>query len=343
MRRHHNLLTGSGLSGPVLRRGASRAVGGRIGGGVAAGHLFWGVSISATNEEPLSGVGCTELRFFDAAGNCISDGLTGYAKSGWTAINSQTAATKLTDGLTTTQTNSVAYSSGALPFVMWVEFSSPANVALAQIVAYAEVFGAGNPKDFDLVYSDDGVTWTAVATTTDETGWRENEDRTLENPLNPPAWTGQNAFTALNWRFRLEDYHEPLFAWGMSEVLAYDTVDGSPTVPISISSNRTWAEPLTNLIDGDDQTFASDVDNPPTRQATYIELGFASPINLAAIGLRARNGAGDPADIGKQMPNELRVEYLDGATWKYAGYLIDPNPSYAAKGELRRFPLLFAR
>lgn len=309
--------------------------------GSAGGHRYWGVSISATNEDPVGNVDVAELRFFDATGACISDGLTGYASAGWGANTDRAAADGLSDGLTSTF-EIASYQGGTFPLVYWFDFGSPVDAALMQVVGVEEAFNAACPKDYAMVYSDDAATWTAVASTTGETGWQENEDRTLENPDNVPAWTGQNAFSSTQWRIRLEDYYSSYFSWGLAELEFYETIGGANVVPSSITATSTLSGyPASNLIDGDASTFWASDGSTPSRKTVYLSATFSSSVSVAQIGQRARPG-GD-TQIGRQMPNELRVEYNDGGTWKYAGYIIDPAPSFAAPGELRKYPLLFSR
>lgn len=343
LRRHHNLLLDQEpISGPVVQKGGGRTAGKKVGRKPAANaHRYWGILISATNETPVSNVDVAELRFFDATGACISNGLTGYAKAGWTANAAKQASDGLSDGLTTT--NEIAsYAGGSLPMIYWFDFGSPVSAALMQVVGTTEAFNAACPKDYALVYSDDAISWTSVASTTGQTNWQENEDRTLENPNAVPAWTGQNAFSSTEWQIRMEDYYSSYFAWAFSELEFYETIGGAKVTPASMAASSTASgQPASNLIDGNDTTYwASTV---VSKNNVFVAATFSTPRKIAQIGLRARNDAGAPADIGRQMPKEIRVEYKVGGVWKYASYLIDPAPSFAAKGELRKYSLKFSR
>ena len=341
--RHHNLLAGAEpITGPIVDSG--RTAGKRVGRKLAANaHRYWGILISATNETPVSNVDVADLRFFDATGAAISNGLTGYAKAGWTANSGKQASDGLGDGLTTAN-EIVSYTGGSLPLVYWFDFGSPVNPALMQVVGTTEAFNAACPKDYAMVYSDDAATWTSVASTTGQTNWQENEDRTLENPNAVPAWTGQNAFSSTEWQIRMEDYYSSYFAWAFSELEFYETIGGAKVTPASMAASSTASgQPASNLIDGNDTTYWASSGTTPVKNAIYVAATFSTPRKIAQIGLRARNDAGAPADIGKQMPKEIRVEYKVGGVWKYASYLIDPAPSFAAKGELRKYSLKFSR
>ena len=341
LRRHHNLLGSSPITGPIVKKGGGRTAGKKVGRVVSVGHRYWGISISATNEDPAGNVDVAELRFFDDTGACISDGLTGFAKAGWTGNSGKAASDGLSDGLTGTL-EIASYTGGSLPMIYWFDFGSPVNPALMQVVGVTEEFNASCPKDFAMVYSDDALAWTAVASTTDETDWQYNEDRTLENPDNAPAWTGQNAFASTQWTVRMEDYYSSYFGWGMAELEFYETIGGEKVVPVSIAaSDSLGGYPPSNLIDGNAGTFWTTSGSTPAKNVVNITATFASPVSIAQIGMRARPDSDD--QIGRQMPKEVRVSYEDGATRKYAGYIIDPAPSFAAPGELRKYPLLIAR
>ena len=343
LRRHHNLLAGAApISGPIVDSG--RTAGKRIGGlSRIVGHRYWGISIAATNEQPVGTAGVAELEFFDRNGALISKGKQGFAKAGWTAVSGQTANAGLSDGLTSPSEGAVSYSGGSLPFILWMDFGSPVAASLMRVVGFRQDYAGGCPKDYSMVYSDDAVTWTVAASTTGQTNWQNEEDRILENPANPPAWTGQQALSSTQWRIRLEDYYEFLFNWSMAKLEFYESIGGAKVVPsgIAATSSASGRGPEFLIDDSTDTCWVNASGQP--QALIYITATFASPIKVAQIGMMPQSLTSSPADIGKQMPKETRVEYLDGGTWKYAGYLIDPAPSYAAKFELRKYPLLISR
>lgn len=63
----------------------------------------------------------------------------------------------------------------------WIRYQFPSPVAIRQIMLQSRS-GAEvnqNPRDFTVEYSDDGASWTAIASFTNVTGWASSEIRTF--------------------------------------------------------------------------------------------------------------------------------------------------------------------
>ena len=309
--------------------------------GATGAHRYWGISIDENVNGVATNAALGDLQFFDAFGAMISRGLTGYAKAGWTSDAAQAASTNLTDERVGGSVGNVAYEDGDAPLVLWVDFGSPAAPALMRVVGIELAFIGANPADFSMVYSDDALAWTSVASASGVTSWKEFQDRVYENPGNPPAWTGQQAISTTQIQIRLDDYYDSYFGFGMSELLFYETIGGAPVVPSSITASSTLSGyPPDNLIDGSSSTLWTTNGAQSPRTVT-ITATFASSVKIAEIGMRARSDA--DSNIGKQMPNDLLVSYWDGSAFRYMGKLLDPAPSWASPGELRKYPLLISQ
>jgi hypothetical protein len=132
-------------------------------------HPYWRLYITANNGNAYHCFAELEMRA-QAGGSDQCSGGTASASSTLGGF----PASQAFDNTTAT-----AWASNGAESTSWVAYQFAAPVEVAEISLWGSGTPAQSPKDFQLQYSADGVSWTTVATVTNETGWSAYEQRTF--------------------------------------------------------------------------------------------------------------------------------------------------------------------
>ena len=150
---------------------------------------YWRVYISANNGAANCAV--AELYFYDGGGlvDTFTNRETNSIASSF--ANSGNRAALAYDQLDSSKWTSLS----AAPAWIGYDFGTP--VALSDLQMMGQ-YVTGNqaavaPKDFDIEWSNDNVSWTSIASYTGETGWTGAEVRNfvIQTPVAPPIITAQ--------------------------------------------------------------------------------------------------------------------------------------------------------
>lgn len=151
-------------------------------------HRFWGIKCNATQDSArVFGVAELEMRAA-VSGATICAGGAGCSKIPWTNSSTDLTAARAFDGATTGYGGNVANGGGdilAYDFGVGDEVALPVELMVQARVSGGSANEDGAPTDFDLVYSDDGESWTVQQNFTTTADWTSGETRTFL--VNQPA------------------------------------------------------------------------------------------------------------------------------------------------------------
>lgn len=145
------------------------------------GHRYWGVYITASDGGSFKGM--TELQLRGTVGGADmtdpTQAFTGNFAFSTDNINGSNSQEKAFDDNTSSGWLS---GSNGLPKRIWWDFAGNGSLpGTTADVAQISIAGSWNdppssPKDFEIQWSDDAVSWTTVKTVTGETGWTGASD-----------------------------------------------------------------------------------------------------------------------------------------------------------------------
>lgn len=140
-------------------------------------HRWWGIKTDTTDHGSV--VGIREIEMRSVAGG--ADMCTGGVAGAWDPYDDGTFPREAFDNSTS------EYGSGGLPELNAYDFGAetvpPAQLA---ITARASTNNNQAPKDFHLVYSDDGLEWTVYQTFSSPAAWGSAEQRLFNVNALPP-------------------------------------------------------------------------------------------------------------------------------------------------------------
>jgi hypothetical protein len=231
--------------------------------------------------------------------------------------------------------HNVAHSNATFPVIDYVDFGAGAPVAVNQfrLVAADTAYLALMPGNFDIVCSDDALTWTTAWSVTGQTDWTQAEIRTFTNPqYSRPSYTGSKYGAHKYWRLVLFGVGTVATnnAYSMAELQMRATPTGAnQCMGGSASAGQTWPEFTPAMaFDGNANTAWG---STSVTLSNWLQYTFPSPVSVGAVAITARN---DGAGYG-QTPVNFTVEFSDdGTNWHLGWHVLTTN---WALGEQRVF------
>ena len=145
------------------------------GGGVGA-HLHWRVEITASDGGSFRGIGEMELRGTVGGADLTTPATTINSSS---VVNGSNSAANAIDN----NAASSGWLSQESTIAEWITVTFPEPVSIAQLSIIGPFNQIGSsPRDFMLLYSDDGVSFTPALSVTNETGWMVGVARLFNIP-----------------------------------------------------------------------------------------------------------------------------------------------------------------
>ena len=149
------------------------------------GHRYWRLEVTDKNDATYVGVGNVELRLTQGGAN---EATYGAARSSAAYVNGTTPWEAFDPNA------ALEWRAATMPSDLAYDFGH--NVEIAQAaVTVTTGFPERGPKDYNLQYSDDAVSWTTLASTTGETAWSEGETRLLNAPVTTTQEENQGTLT----------------------------------------------------------------------------------------------------------------------------------------------------
>lgn len=284
------------------------------GGGGGAAHRYWRLRITAPDGS-ASYMGASEVAFLNDhgdpfniptgataamfgssilnGGNSIAQAFDRVANSGWL---SATAATPQHVGFDFQGT-------GASP-------SAPVAVRGIRIYGSHNI-PTSSPKDFDVQWSDDGVTYTTHFSVTGSTGWAAQEAREFFDP----AWTGIPVTAppgggAEYWRVLVRKVQGAApQAVSIGEIEMRATVGGADQCSGGTASASSVFGTLVaaNAFDNNNTTRWGSLTYIPA----WVQYQFAAPVSVGQLLVRSPD-AGNYAS--GQMPREFQLQWSTNGT-----------------------------
>jgi hypothetical protein len=159
---------GGGAAAPI----AFTAEGGNGPSESNAAHLHWRVYITAGNGSPYRIIAEMEMRH-QVGG---SDDCNGGTASASSILDAGFPASKAFDNFSG---GGNAWASDGVESTSWLAYQFPSPIEIAEVSIWGSADGSQSIKDFQIQYSDDGTTWTTIASITNQTGWTTLEQRTF--------------------------------------------------------------------------------------------------------------------------------------------------------------------
>lgn len=228
--------------------------------------------------------------------------------------------------------HNVGHSSTTFPMIDYVDFGTPVSVNQFRLVALETAYLGAMPKSFDIVYSDNGTTWTTAWSVTGQTGWAQAEIRTFNAPTYaPPSYTGSKYGAHKYWRIIMFGVGTvgTNNAYSMSELQMRSSPSGATLCTggtASAGETYTTVTPA-NAFDGNTTTAWGSTNKTLSNWLCY---SFASPVSISTLAITAQNNSGygqTPADFALQFSD-------DGTNWNFAWHTTTPNWT---SGETRVF------
>lgn len=291
-------------------------------------HRYWGIRINSTVVAGLF-PGYGDLAFL--AGNGGSNLASGKSLLTTGAFNG--TQTKSFDGMIGDAPSTfdgfghnVAHGNATVPVIDYVDFGAATPVVVRQLrlMALESAYVAGMPGSFDIVYSDDGSTWTTAWSVTGQTGWTQAEIRTFTSPsYTPPSYTGSKYGAHKYWRIVMFGVGTVATnnAYGMAELQMRATSGGAnQCTGGTASAGETFSSfNPANAFDGNTSTIWGSTGKG---LSNWLEYAFASPVVVGAVAITARN---DGSGYG-QTPTDFAVQFSDDNTnWNTAWHVLTGN------------------
>lgn len=292
----------------------------------SAPHRYWGIRVNSTSvvgNWPNYG----ELAFLSAdGGSNLAIGKTllttgsfnigqNYAFDGMIGDSS--------NGTVDGARHNVGHPNATVPVIDYVDFATAISVNQVRMVATEAAYVSSMPKDFDIVYSDDGSTWATAWSVTGQTGWAQAEIRGFTAPTyTPPAYTGSKYGAHKYWRIVMFAVGTVATnnAFGLSELQMRATPSGAnQCTGGSGSAGETWSgTTVAAAFDGNTTTAWSSTN---VTLSNWLKYTFPSPVSVGAVAITARNDS-----AYGQTPVDFMVEFSDdGTNWHLGWHVLTGN------------------
>ncbi len=205
--------------------------------------------------------------------------------------------------------------------ILWSYDLGSGNDAEVNVVEIHARYSTGRTaQSFEVVYSDDGSTWTVAWTVRGAPLSPDHYEKFARPGLSIPDYSGSPHGAHTYWRLSLKPISTNLC---LTEMEFRATPGGADqcsggTASVSSNFNGTATYQASNLVDNSGSTIWHSVNSSV---GDYVQYQFASPVSVAEIALTSRN-AGSPI----AAPNYITVQYSDnGVDWTTAWHIPEIN------------------
>lgn len=189
--------------------------------------------------------------------------------------------------------HNVGHPNATVPVIDYIDFGAGNEKSIRQVrlMAAESTFSNGMPKDFDIVYSDNGSTWNTAWSVTFQIGWNTTgEIRTFTDPTYSNSYSGSKYGSHSYWRVQF-------FAnsgggvYGLADMEMRATPSGSNQTSGGTASASSTFSGLSaaNAFDGNSATVWGNASG--VALGHWLKYAFASPVTVAEIAIRSRNDA----------------------------------------------------
>jgi hypothetical protein len=317
---------GSGLAGGWVD--VSLAAGTATGSGAAQADVhptarYWRIYVTANDGTTYSEVNAIEMST-SAFGANIATGGTPIASS---AFGASVAANAFDGSLTTAWTSATT----ALPQWVGYDFGAGNHKTIRAIGIWGSNSGytTRSPKNFDVQYSADGVTWMTAWSVTNSTGWGANEYRFFPDMPVPTSYAGSPWGAHAFWRLdMLSSVYGSYYSLAELEFRAApggsDQATGGTATASSVYSG------VSADYGFDNNTTTLYHTNGSGHQ--WLAYQFALPVSVGRISILAR------ADNAQsQTPKQFSLRWSDSSTGPWRTVFYRPNEINWGLGELRTY------
>lgn len=311
-------------SGSIPTITITTVAGSAVGG--SAAHRYWGIRINTSGGGAFA-LGDLELYHSQDGGN-LAFGKTGFQDSGLTnSGSSQTPGTHLTDGAFGANIGNWGITTSATGTKIWVDLTTAQAINVVRIVGLETAFVTSLPLTFDVISSDDQVTWNTVWSVTTAAWASENFELRAFPQSGAPTYTGSPWGTHAYWRLlMLGNAASNGFAIAEAEFRATPggsnqttggTASDSDHFSSSFVGSKAFDNDLTTM-----WVTVGDSNTPPTGDH-WLQYQFASPVHVGEIKITARNDT-----FFTQSPTQFMVQYSDDGTTFQNAWKADTSSTY---------------
>ena len=298
---------------------------GTSGGPVSGAHRYWGVRVNATQGDPTAQIQNIEMATSHFGPNILPVDGTG---AGATSVSSGFPAQYALTSFEQTGHDPWASQSGATSPIWFYDFGAGNDKLIKRVTMLGRgSFIAQNPKDFDVVYSDDGSYWSTAWTIT---GADTNKTFYVGHYFAPgmPSYSGSPWGSHTHWRLVCLESTVPAIA----ELEYHSTVGGANQATGGTASASTVYGgflPAENAFDGNPSTMWSS----STSNIEWLQFQKSGGFSVAEFKLTARNDS-----YPFTTPNKMVLRFSDDGS-QFTTMLNPPDTVGAswASGESRTF------
>jgi hypothetical protein len=306
------------------------------GGGVieTTPHRYWGIRLNTPQTSGTNfAFGELEMYEHDLSSGNAALGITAFA-DGSSFTGADQGLTHVFDGKVGANVGNVGIGSSAAGYKVWGDFVTPIAIDCIRLACVESQYAISMPSDFDVISSDDAMTWNTEWSATPAT-WGEPafEYRAFMRPGKSLAYSGSPWGAHAYWRMVMVDSQDTS-GWGAAEISMRATAGGSnQCTGGTATTNNAYATPTYDApmaFDGNPATLwgsnghgeVGDEGFGGGGGQVWIQYEFAAPVSVGEIAITARNDS-----FFGQSPYTFLVEYSDDGTlfkeaWTaYAGSL----------------------
>lgn len=300
------------------------------------GHRYWGIRINSSGGGNFA-IGDLEL-YIDLDKGNLALGTTTSQDSGLTNSGSTQGPTKISDGMFGANAGNWGVTTATAGVKIWADLGTKRVINVARLIGIEIAFVSALPTAFDVISSDDAITWNtewSVTTTWDTT--QNYEVQTYRRTGNVADYSGEPFGLHTYWRLLMLGNHGTGNGFAIAESEFRATPGGSDQTGSGTASDSDhFSSPFTAAMAFDHNSATMWVtvgdSNIPPAGSHWMQYQFTTPVKLAEVTAQGRNDA-----FYEQSPTQFMVQYSDNGTDFFNAWKGFSATAYGSSSAIKTF------